>query len=261
MPVTGLLTPAEYLEHLRVEGERLERVALAADLERPVPTCPGWSVADAVVHTGEVFAHKTAVLRSGRRPEAGDWPLFPPDGGSPVAWYRGRLDELLVELAARDPQQPVWTWDEQNQTAGFWYRRMAQEVAVHRVDVEDGAGVPVTPVPTDLAQDGVDELLTAFISGDWSGDDADPSLHGQRVQVTAGSASWTVTVDRGSLDAVREGRETSPDAAPDSWIRGEDPHGVLLYLWGRRPVDGLDRGGDVAALEGLRRRLHLVTSD
>jgi uncharacterized protein (TIGR03083 family) len=255
-------TPAEYLDHLRAEGERLERVALAADLDRPVPTCPGWTVADAVVHTGEVFAHKVAVLRAGARPEEGQWPLVPPDGESPVAWYRSRLDELLAELTARDPADPAWTWDEQNQTVGFWYRRMAQEVAVHRVDVEDGAGVPVTPVPADLAADGVDELLTAFISGDWSGDDDDPSLHGQRVQVVAGSTSWTVTVDRGSLHAARaEGAATSSGIAPDAWIRGQDPHGVLLYLWGRRPADGLDRGGDAAALEGLRRRLHLVTSD
>ena len=138
---------------------------------------------------------------------------------------------------------------------------MAQEVAVHRVDVEDGAGVPVTPLPADLAEDSVDELLTAFISGDWSGDDDDPSLHGQHLQIIAGSACWTVTLDRGSLHAARTSRETSPQAAPEAWIRGEDPQRVLLYLWGRRPADGLDRGGDAAALEGLRRRLHLVTSD
>ncbi len=60
--MTTLLAPADYLGALRADGGRLAAVVAAADLDRPVPTCPGWTVRDAVLHTGSVLAHKTAVL-------------------------------------------------------------------------------------------------------------------------------------------------------------------------------------------------------
>lgn len=53
------------MDHLGVlgqEGERLARAA-AADLGAPVPSCPGWSATDLVVHLGEVSL--TAGLAAG----------------------------------------------------------------------------------------------------------------------------------------------------------------------------------------------------
>jgi len=256
MTSSTILSAASYLGHLRAEGNQLADVADAADLDRPVPTCPGWTVRDAVVHTGEVFAHKGAVLKLGRRPESGEWPVGPPAGTAPVKWYRQQLDDLLTGLAERDPTEPIWTWEPDSQHVGFWYRRMAHEVAVHRVDVEDGAGVPIAPLPAALVADGVDELLTAFASGDWGSDDDDPALTGQRVDVRAGQHRWTVTLQRRRLD-------TTPGATEgaEAWVRCPDAQQVLLYLWGRRSTEGIDRGGDPMALEGFRRRLYLVTSD
>ncbi len=64
-----------------------------------------------------------------------------------------------------DPDEPAWTWDADSQNAGFRYRRMAHEAAVHRVDVEDGAGVLPMPVAPARAADGIDELLTTFVAG------------------------------------------------------------------------------------------------
>ena len=46
--------------------------------------------------------------------------------GAPQAMHAARFD----------PAAPSWTWWPDDQTAGFWLRRMAQETAVHRVDVE-----------------------------------------------------------------------------------------------------------------------------
>ena len=45
-----------------------------------------------------------------------------------------------------------------DQTVGFWYRRMALETVVHRVDVETGFGVP-RAVNAELAVDGIDEVV------------------------------------------------------------------------------------------------------
>jgi hypothetical protein len=40
---------------------------------------------------------------------------------------------------------------------------MAQETVIHRVDAELAAGAPVAVIPGDLAADGIDELLAAFV--------------------------------------------------------------------------------------------------
>ena len=40
---------------------------------------------------------------------------------------------------------------------------MAQETVIHRVDAELGAGAELAPIPVDLAHDGIDEFLVAFV--------------------------------------------------------------------------------------------------
>ena len=71
---------------------------------------------------------------------------------------------LTAEFAARSPESPAFTWYGPDQTVGFWIRRMAQETVIHRVDAELGAGVAsIAPIPADLAHDGIDEFLVAFV--------------------------------------------------------------------------------------------------
>ena len=81
-----------------------------------------------------------APARPGRRAAAG--PARPVHG------------ELRAEFRAREPGAPAPTWFGPDQTVGFWIRRMAQETVIHRIDAELAAGLPVTPVPGDLAADG-----------------------------------------------------------------------------------------------------------
>src|SRR5258707_13109966 len=76
---------------------------------------------------------------------------------------------------------------------------MAQETVIHRIDAELAAGLPVTPVPDDLAADGVDEVLKrmlAYGSGTWPEDFAGiegghPPGPGE-ITVAAGQVAWTV---------------------------------------------------------------------
>ena len=72
--------------------------------------------------------------------------------------------ELVAELTTRDPGAPGGTWYPPDPTVGFWFRRMAQESVIHRIDAELGAGAAIAPVPADLAVDGVDELLKVFVA-------------------------------------------------------------------------------------------------
>ena len=81
---------AEYVKRLRAEGERLAEAAGWAGLEAPVPTCPGWCIADLLTHVGGVHRWAAAQVRSGQpEPLAAAFPEQTLDG------YRESLRDLL----------------------------------------------------------------------------------------------------------------------------------------------------------------------
>ena len=115
------------------------------------------------MHTGEVYSHKVACMRLPEGPQNDDdWNHGPGRGQDPLGWFQERFDELTTELTARGADASAYTWYDPDQTVGFWFRRMAQETAVHRVDVESAFDA-VTPVSDDLAVDGIDEVLDLFL--------------------------------------------------------------------------------------------------
>jgi uncharacterized protein (TIGR03083 family) len=244
------MTPDEYLAHLRTDAARITELA-GDDLDADVPPCPGWTVRDVVVHTAEVYSHKVACMRMPGGPQQqDDWAHEPAAGQDPVEWFRERFDELLSELESRGPDAPSYTWYENDQTVGFWHRRMAQETAVHRVDVESGFDV-VRPVPHDLATDGIDEVLDLFLT--YQADDVGPDGPGRgTVAVRTGSQIWRVTLNDDDVELARE-----PGAA-DAVVSGE-PSELLLWLWGRRPDSAVSLEGDRDLLAGFRKRLEVVT--
>ena len=201
---------SRYLDCLTADFTRL-RAVVPASLTAPVPTCPGWTVADLTRHVGEVYLHKTLAMRDGAEPET-----FPPEGlagEEPVALLDRSYAGLRAEFAARRPADPAGSWYTPDQTVGFWIRRMAQETVIHRIDAELGAGQPVNPVPDDLAIDGIDELLKVFVAfsvAEW-GDyfaDALGSSPGRAYTVRANGAAWQVRTGPGQFD-VTDGPATA----------------------------------------------------
>ncbi|MGN6331227.1 MAG: maleylpyruvate isomerase family mycothiol-dependent enzyme [Motilibacteraceae bacterium] len=250
MTTTSTRLPADrYLALLRADGERLAQVADGA-LEAPVPPCPGWSVRDAVVHTASVYGHKAACIRLGRRPEEGEWATEPAAGVDVVAWFRATLHDLTALLEQHGPDAAAYTWWPPEQTTGFWFRRMALETAVHRVDVESAVG-QVTAVDDDLAVDGVDEVLALMLgSEDWTQDPV-PGNEGL-VAVRTGDRAWRVEL-RPDAVTVTEGV-----GAAEATVTGE-PSELFLWLWGRRPDEAVRVEGDDAAVRRLRERISLAT--
>ena len=243
-----------FMGHLAAEGERLVEAAVAADLTAAVPACPGWAVRDVLEHVAEVYEEKLRCVVDDAYPEP--WPPAWPAERDPVAWVRDAHTRLYKALSERWPDQHAPTWYPPDQTVGFWGRRMAQETAVHRVDVESARRAP-GPVDAELARDGVDEILAVMLAGDWS-DDPEPPAGTVSVRVDCGDR-FDVVIAPETVDVRRAG-DAGEDAgtAPDATLAGEASD-VLLWLWGRAGDDAVRSDGDPQALAQLRRRLALAT--
>src|SRR4051812_25837035 len=108
-PETTWLTPDEYLASFRADTDRLTALARVADLAAPVPSCPGWALADLVRHCGSVYAHKVAALRAGRAPGEGEWDTGGGlQGDALVDWHDERARELADLLAEEGPAAECW---------------------------------------------------------------------------------------------------------------------------------------------------------
>jgi uncharacterized protein (TIGR03083 family) len=221
---------SRYLDCLAADYTRL-RAVVPDKLTAPVPTCPGWTVADLTRHVAEVYLHKTLAMREGTEPET-----FPPPGlagEEPVALLDRTYADLRAEFATRKPTDPAGSWYTPDQTVGFWIRRMAQETVIHRIDAELGAGQPVAPVPDDLAVDGTDELLKVFVAysvtewGDYFTDVLGGSP-GRTYTVRTGGAAWRVRTGPGRFEVA----DGPGDGPADVTVSGP-PEAVLRWVWNR----------------------------
>jgi uncharacterized protein (TIGR03083 family) len=249
---TTWLAPDRYLELLVADAQRLAAVA-DGHLDDPVPPCPGWTVADVVQHTGEVYLHKVACIQLGRRPLDSEYEHGPGEGQDLLEWFGSALSRLLAELTSREPASAAYTWYPPEQNVAFWIRRMAQETVVHRVDAESASG-QVTAAPDDLAVDGIDEVLDLFVSFA-IGEDPEEDLAaylGRSLLVRTGASAWRVRVDETDpAHRIPVERGAGPAQAT---VSGE-PSELLLWLWGRRPDTAVTSHGDPAAVAAWRELL------
>ena len=237
------LTLEQYLTALRSDGAALANAA-RMNLDADVTSCPGWTMRDLVIHTADVYKHKNEIVKdllTGPHNEAPDKP--PEDDEKLVEWFEGWLDELAGTLDASDPSARAWNWSDGEQVVSFWHRRMAQETAVHRWDAQNAVGDPA-PVAPDLAADGIDEILYAFMEGERSvGPDRSVHVHCTDPELETGG-EWYVAMTDGKAPVSRE------HAKGDCALRGPASD-LLLALWGRLPLDNVELLGDRGAAEAL----------
>lgn len=229
---TGQMDAVDRSAALEAEGRRLIGAAMV-DPGAAVPTCPGWTAGDLLGHVVGVwdFLRQAAASASLEPPDFAA-PAMPPDDPDDLAAFAAeRLDLLVPVLAAVDSSRPVWTWVGER-TMAFWPRRAHLETVVHRVDAELAAG-DRTPIDPAVAIDGVDELYTVLRSGRLDGLPSG-SFH---LHQTDGDGEFMLDVVDGAVVVSRE------HAKGDAALRasGED---LLLVVWGRRPLDGLEFFGD-----------------
>ncbi len=250
---TAHVEPGAYLDDLADEGARLAAAARSAGMAAPVPTCPGWQVADLLVHTARVFRHKTYVLEHHlqERPTGDGWQVDDPVPADASAFFDAELRALLDALRAADPATQVWTFAPADRTVGFWCRRMAHETAIHRVDAEAAGGVP-GPVRPELAVDGVDEVLDLFLAprvGAGALGEPGATVH---LHATDVPGEWLVRLGPDGLRVERG------HAKGDAAVRGTASE-LLLWLWGRLPIQALEVFGEEQAAARLRAAAATVT--
>jgi uncharacterized protein (TIGR03083 family) len=224
------MSPDEFLISFDAEHDAFVAACARAGMAAAVPSCPGWTVGDLLYHLYEVQYGWHRI--TAERHVSFDGIKFPerPDDEHLVDVLRGEHAGFAAVLGAFDPATPIFTWAGP-QPLSWLIRRMAQEVAVHRVDAEFASG-PARSVDATLASDGVDEFLEFFLN-----DRVGPVGGSVHLHCTDVEGEWTVREFQGGFDVTRE------HAKGDCAIRGAASD-VLLALWRRRPITACDVVGD-----------------
>ncbi len=234
----------DHLAGLAGSGAALRDAAAAAGLSAKVPTCPAWNVTKLVLHQGMVHRWAAANLRGEADHAASDSQAEGQAAGDVLAWYTDGLTALIETVRATpdDAQAMVFLRDAPPPRR-FWARRQCHETTIHSVDAisatrgrwPTAAEADVDPL---LAADGIDELLTGFITrGKGKLHATEPYLI--LVQTADTGHAWTVRVSDGPI--VTTVGET---AQPDVVFAGTAGQ-LYLSLWNRADEITVDGPPDV----------------
>lgn len=210
----------EWIDLLEGATGRFAEVLATGDLAAPVPSCPGWTLADLGEHTRWVHAWATHAVTEGS-----------PDGDTPapglerdvlVDGYRAAAAGLLDALRDAAPDTPAWTFGPDTR-AGFWRRRQVHEVTMHLYDALGSQARAGEWQPTaELGWDGVDEVATLFYPR----------------QVRLGRTEPLTAPVRLVATDLERSLVLEPDAAGEPVELAGPATGLLLMLWGRLPATG-----------------------
>lgn len=231
-------------------------VAAAPDLDAQVPSCPEWTLFDLAQHLGDGRHSWAATVAAGPAatsrliPE--DAPPVPREREALVAWLAASMQGLLDALREAGPDRDCWTWwgaSQSPQTSGAVARHQLQQVAVHTYDAQLTLGAP-EPLAEEVALDGVDDFLftCCATTSAWPHEPAVVDYH-----ATEGR-SWRLWLSADGarvarVPATAEGEEADAPAA-DVSARGTAGE-LVLFLYGRIPVDALKADGDLRIFDRL----------
>jgi uncharacterized protein (TIGR03083 family) len=235
-------------------------------LAPPVPSCPGWTVADLVAHIGGVDWYWWNHVSSRAQEQSGFPPkeTFDPYPGIPdflnaswdgtanpadapptlIDWYAEGARRLEEAFRALDPQEPIWHWSGDNRAIAH-IRMQAIETATHRWDAENAHGV-AQRIDSDLARDGIDHHFEVMVpSGRSTGEHRAGAGETFHFHCTDGEGEWFIRFDGEDVTVTHE------HAKADVAVRGPVSD-LFLFLWGRVPASALDVVGDASLLDRYR---------
>jgi uncharacterized protein (TIGR03083 family) len=234
----------EHLAGLARSGAALRDAAATAGLTAAVPTCPAWDVTDLVIHQSMVHRWAAASLRGESDHSTADSTAQGRAAADVLAWYSDGLTALIETVRATpdDAQATVFLRDAPPPRQ-FWARRQCHETTIHSVDARS-AGLGRWPTAAEvgldplLAADGIDELLTGFITrGQGKLHAAEPYLI--VVQAADTGQAWTVRVSDGPI-VTTAGQTGQPEV-----VFSGTAAQLYLSLWNRADEITMDGPPDV----------------
>ncbi len=210
----------------------------AESLDRVVPSCPEWTLAKLVAHTGKVQRWATAIVeRRSLEPVSPKELDRPPAGEAVVDWFAlgaQRFEAVFREVGA---EAAVWTWGA-GATSAWWARRVMHETAVHLWDAQY-ATAHEEPIDAVIARDGIDEFFLNLSAH--PGLSQTVSGNGQTIHLhcTDTAGEWLIALTPAGVVVTAE------HAKGDVAVRGPVSD-VLLYVIGRLSPERLDVYGDAA---------------
>lgn len=258
----------DHLEVLRAERRRIVSVLDDADMDAPVPACPDWRLADLAWHLVDGMRFWQRSIRDGSA-DPGDVTDEPrPPVGELAANFERESAALVELLASRPADAPCWSWHPDGGTIGWLRRRQAHELRIHRLDVEQAADVEPTETDPAVAADGIDEMLTVFLTGTPPWASFVPDEATVRFAATDRDRAWTARFGRClgappggdpvELDCLELIEPAAPDlrTAPDVTVTAT---AAQLDSWLWRRVDHVAHDGDPALYRRLVELLRDVT--
>ncbi|MBW0014085.1 maleylpyruvate isomerase family mycothiol-dependent enzyme [Mycobacterium sp.] len=180
------------------------------DASVPVPTCPGWSLAQLLRHVGRGDRWAAQIVRQRLDafldPRAVEGGKPPPDPAGAISWLHGGAHELVTAVEAwylETPPTPVWTFLGPR-PADWWIRRRLHETVVHRADAAIATGAEFR-IEADIAADGITEWLERVAIQAGSDGSPLPLAQGNTLHLHAtdpglgDSGEWTVRVQEGAI--------------------------------------------------------------
>lgn len=218
-----------HVEEIARSSARIAELITAENSAAKVPSCPEWTLLDLVSHIGEVQSFWANCIREGN-PDApwqgeGAKPDSPQESGK---WLRAQTRLLIDAIESTSDTSPCWTWWGEPLTALAVSRHQIQEAEVHRWDAELAVSTP-SPIPVDVAIDGIPEFLHVHR-------DAIQKVKLPHIQLSATDSKGSWHINESEIDTV-----TISGSASD----------LVLFLFGRCPVDKLSVGGNPEQINAL----------
>lgn len=245
---------ADHIEALTNSGAAMRDAAARAGLRATVPTCPTWDVIDLVAHQSMVHRWAAANLRGEKNHDTDRSEVEGRAAPDLLAWFSDGLDALIETLhATPDDAEAMVFLNDAPPPRRFWARRQAHETTIHSVDALSaalGRGPPAADVviAPELAVDGIDELLSGFITRRGGKlRSPDPYVIGVKADDTG--HAWSVRVsEEPVITAVGESDD------PDATFTGTAAQ-LYLGLWNR--ADEITPGGRADVLDQWRSQVRV----